>query len=843
MPPARLALALALGCAACRGGSGGGPILDPQRLLDRQTWWDNRDFGWYAANIPFFESPDTAVDATYYYRWQLVTRHLTYASPATGYTFTEFADRPFWSGAYGSISCPLGHQLDEVRWLTDRRYAQDFARYWFETPGAQPRSYSNWYGAAVWGAFLVEGDTAFLRRMLPHMKAQVAGWDAERWDAAHRMYHWAGMHDGMEFNIDSRQTADLFSGADGFRPTLNSYVFADERAIALAAALLGDGAAARDYAARAAALKARVQAELWDSARSFFLQQFARDEKGGIRALSRTYQTGPFAGNPHGREEIGFVPWQFDLPDSGYEGAWRYLMDTAYFFAPRGPTTAERHDPLFHVSPQCCWWSGNEWPYATTQTLVALANLLDDYHQSVVTKADYFRLLETYTLDQRWHGRPYIAESANPDNGSWDGANSYYHSEHYFHSGYVDLIITGLVGLRPRADDTLEVSPLAPDAWPYFALDGVAYHGHRVGIVWDRDGSHYRRGRGLLLFADGRLVASAPALGRLTASLGGLAALPPADRPVNLAVNNDGTPYPRLTASFSAPTTPPFYANDGSYWYDRAPANRWTAEGSGHASDWLMLDFGVVRPVEQVKLYFLDDGSGVRAPARFDLQRWTGRAWARIAGQERVPARPVGHRATTVSFPRIATARIRLVVTHRPGASSGLTEFEAWAHARLPLRPATEPVHDVAYNPTGRGFPEATASFTGTSDSVAEVNDGRISFTTASHDRWTAYGSPHASDWVQIAFGAPRTIGALDLYLWGDSAGVKAPRSYTVQVWSGGRWTDARVLAQTPARPETWADNAVRIAPVTTDRVRVIFQHDLPAFTGMTEMTVWDTLP
>ncbi len=126
---------------------------------------------------------------------------------------------------------------------------------------------------------------------------------------------------------------------------------------------------------------------------------------------------------------------------------------------------------------------------------------------------------------------------------------------------------------------------------------------------------------------------------------------------------------------------------------------------------------------------------------------------------------------------------------------------------------------------------------------MEQINDGRIAFTAASHDRWTAYGSPHPSDWVEIAFGAPRTVHALDLYLWGDSAGVKAPKAYTVQVWSAGRWTDARVLARTPERPATWADNAVRIAPVTTDRVRVIFQHDLPAFTGVTELMVWDTLP
>jgi hypothetical protein len=49
---------------------------------------------WYERNIPFFESPDTALDATWYYRWELVTRHLTYGAPETGYTFTEFIDRP-----------------------------------------------------------------------------------------------------------------------------------------------------------------------------------------------------------------------------------------------------------------------------------------------------------------------------------------------------------------------------------------------------------------------------------------------------------------------------------------------------------------------------------------------------------------------------------------------------------------------------------------------------------------------------------------------------------------------------------------------------------------------------
>src|SRR6185503_5115518 len=148
-----------------------------------------------------------------------------------------------------------------------------------------------------------------------------------------------------------------------------------------------------------------------------------------------------------------------------------------YFLSAYGPTTTERHDPQFYISPTCCWWSGNSWPYATTQTLVAMANLLNRYTQDVVSPEDWMQLFGTYTRTQRKDSHPYIAEAANPDNGSWEGHDTPNHSPHYFHSGYVNLVITGVVGLRPRADDSVEVNPLAPRDWAWFALDGVRYHG------------------------------------------------------------------------------------------------------------------------------------------------------------------------------------------------------------------------------------------------------------------------------------------------------------------------------------------------------------------------------
>src|SRR5438105_6387752 len=107
------------------------------------------------------------------------------------------------------------------------------------------------------------------------MKWQYEGWIAERFDAVHGLFHWDGLHDGMERNINSRQTDDIDTGADGYRPTLNSYLFADARAISRASALLGDSATARLFAQRAADIKRRVQEELWDARRGFFLHQFA----------------------------------------------------------------------------------------------------------------------------------------------------------------------------------------------------------------------------------------------------------------------------------------------------------------------------------------------------------------------------------------------------------------------------------------------------------------------------------------------------------------------------------------------------------------------------------------
>ena len=638
LPLALLAICLVSSAAAA-------PLLDKRKQLEAQSFWANRDFDWFEANIPFFECPDAEINTTYYYRWELVTRHIIYGSPNSGYSFTEFANRPFWSGAYGGIACPSGHQIYEIRWLKDPEFARDFLHYWFRTPGAQPRNYSSWLADCAVAVDHVHPNKAFLVDLLPDLEKHHEAWRGRQWVDEMGMFWQTGHDDGMEFNINSRQTKDILRGDRAFRPTFNTYMWADLNALAEIAEMAGDPDKASSYRKQAAALKTLVQEKLWDPKRQFFFPMSSREEtdKEGnvVKAHTLTYESGQFAGSPHGRELHGYVPWAFNLPDPGKESAWKFLMDPEYFQAPFGPSTTERNDPMFLLQKGCCWWSGQSWPFATTQTLKAMANVLHNYPQEFISRTDYADLLHTFAISHRKDGKPYIAEALHPDTGSWQGHDMRNRSEHYFHSNFNDLVITGLAGLKADGGDTLIVDPLAPDSWDYFALDSIPYQGHEVAICWDKKGDRYGHGAGLHVLVDGKKVASSPKLGKLEVKLPAAREVPLNDETrFNYAVNNDGDYFPSYDASHTGPGSSLAMIHDGQYRYDAPPTNRWTSVGSTDEADWVSVDLGMPRSIDTIKLFLLDDGEGVVAPSRFELQHWDGKAWVEIPRSETQPEDP-----------------------------------------------------------------------------------------------------------------------------------------------------------------------------------------------------------
>ena len=96
---------------------------------------------------------------------------------------------------------------------------------------------------------------------------------------------------------------------------------------------------------------------------------------------------------------------------------------------------------------------------------------------------------------------------------------------HYLHSTFCDLIITGLVGLRPEADnqELLVVNPLVPSHVPdmlWFALDNVLLRGFEVAVAWDLTGSVLKTGQGLVILVNGCIAARTEQLQRIEVSLG-----------------------------------------------------------------------------------------------------------------------------------------------------------------------------------------------------------------------------------------------------------------------------------------------------------------------------------
>ena len=284
-------------------------------------------------------------------------------------------------------------------------------------------------------------------------------------------------------------------------------MFGNARALASIAALAGDQTNEQLYYGKADSIKQQTKALLWNPDHEFFE---VRKEIGDT--LSNV------------KEEIGFIPWYFnmmdDIHDTTYHVAWKSLIDTKTFCAPFGITTADRSHPEFRTHGCCkCEWDGAVWPFATAQTLTAMANLLNENPQRYVANNNYFSLLNTYVESQYYRGRPYIGEYLDEKTGYWLKGDEE-RSRYYNHSTFNDLIISGLVGLRPRANNSIEVNPLLPeDKWDWFCLDNVLYHGKIVTIIWDKEGTKYKKGKGLSVWVNGKKIASSMKLERLMGKL------------------------------------------------------------------------------------------------------------------------------------------------------------------------------------------------------------------------------------------------------------------------------------------------------------------------------------
>lgn len=477
------------------------------------------EWPWLVANIPFFDSSNKQFEEMYYFRWFAWEKHVEHTDKY-GYLITEWLHRPDLPNN-GVLPDAAQFHLAEARWLRNPRIAEDYARYWI-SPDARPRLYSFALAASVRNLTLATGDTTLETSMLPGLIENYKSWVATQFDQSV----------GLFWSIDTRDAMEKSISGDGYRPSLNSYVVGDARAIADFARAANEAAQANEYAAKANELEQTIESKLWNPKDRFY-EVVSPAADSGIRKEKKFKDNGTalkFAGV---RELIGYIPWEYYDPAPSHDVAWKQLFDPQGFAGKYGPKTAERRSPRFRFpSSDQCTWNGPSWPYATTQTLLALARLLNGAPQPYIGNQQYYQLFSNYVSSQHLKladGRTidWIDEDLDADTDEWIakeillrknkqvGRGNYYN-----HSGFADPLITGLIGLQPRADRKLELHPLLPSGeWSHFAIDGLPYHKHLLTIMYDETGEHYHRGRGLTLYVDGKKLANRTTLGSLQAEL------------------------------------------------------------------------------------------------------------------------------------------------------------------------------------------------------------------------------------------------------------------------------------------------------------------------------------
>jgi mannosylglycerate hydrolase MGH1-like protein/F5/8 type C domain-containing protein/glycosyl hydrolase family 65 len=620
------------------------------------------DARWYLDNIPFFECSDKQIEQVYYYRWKLYKAHIRHVGD-NSYVITEFINHVPWDrDPYCTINAASMHHIYEGRWLRDNRYMDGYISYLYQG-GGNNRRYSESLADAAYARYLVNADSAFIVKQLDSMQQMYGEW-SDHYDSTRNLYYIPAMPDATEYtiaSIDASGGKDGFDDGEAYRPTINSYMYGNAMAIARIAAMKGDNNASKEYLQKAAGLKRNVEHDLWNDSLQHFTDRF--------KVSNQYVHYWDFI---RGRELAGIIPWYFNLPadDRTHNAAWKHIVDTTNLLGKFGLRTNEPSYQyyfkqfVFFEGQRGSQWNGPSWPYQTSQAITSMANFLNNYDQDVITNSDYLKILRLYTKQHYLpDGKINLVENYDPNLGG--PIVYYYWSNHYNHSSYNNLVITGLCGIRPSESDTLVLNPLIDNSIEYFCLGDVFYHGHKLTVVYDREGTRYKLGKGLTALVDGK-KAELLKMGDKQAIVVGTSILNHSSlQPTDYGLNIWHKGYPAPSASINTtPDTSLYQAIDGRIWYFPEITNRWTTAGSTANTDWYSLNFGQPREISRIKIYFVADNKMFVAPESIKIEIQNGDKWTPVAVKEQLPASPVGNTENTLVFDKTSATRVRINFEH-----------------------------------------------------------------------------------------------------------------------------------------------------------------------------------
>ncbi|MHA0856133.1 Ig-like domain-containing protein [Paenibacillus sp. CMAA1364] len=148
---------------------------------------------------------------------------------------------------------------------------------------------------------------------------------------------------------------------------------------------------------------------------------------------------------------------------------------------------------------------------------------------------------------------------------------------------------------------------------------------------------------------------------------------------VNIMRSQQGSVYPKLEATFTAPADRLNHINDGIKSYTDTPKNRWTnwTQAGRDDGDSITIDFGEKYAINNLDLYVYTD-TGTVNPSAVTVQHWNGSTWVNVNNQ--LNPTPYVAQKNEIRFDAVTTDKLKFhLKASQKGKSSALTEVEVYA--------------------------------------------------------------------------------------------------------------------------------------------------------------------
>ncbi len=259
----------------------------------------------------------------------------------------------------------------------------------------------------------------------------------------------------------------------------------------------------------------------------------------------------------------------------------------------------------------------------------------------------------------------------------------------------------------------------------------------------------------------------------------------------------------------------------------------WGTAGSPNASDSIDIDLQGRRRIDDVRAYFYKTTTSATAPgyappAQFTVSYDDGHGWRTIPRQARTPAYPRGN-LNEIQFPAVNARKLRITVSHAPGAKTAIKEIQAYATgSRAPKPTHVPPLADAwldsSYNQAG------SARLIG----VAQ-DDGNPG--TALTSTWSVVSAPADAAVAFDPAGSPSTV-----------ARFSKSGTYTLRLSvSDGTTTSTKdVVVQGTALTEGDINVAATATPTASytagwNNVNAVNDGKPPLFSGGAQTDLWGT--